>query len=199
MAINDVEVHKVDEEKREVVFKEALQELGPPDGSVLLQFDDVIGADLNEIVDEHFLQQLKEELSGQIGDLRFVKFVNEMIWAQFANYKNALEAENMKTIGKLVKISFEKVSLFFTFLDVCGHTLTISLKNPQWRATLDKELELCSAKTIPLCNATKELQNLSRETKRHNLSQLSQLSFEELGGKKRYIHVFQSNLSKSNV
>ena len=100
MAIIDVEVHKVDEEKREVVFKEALQELGPPDGSVLLQFDDVIGADLNEIVDEHFLQQLKEELSGQIGDLRFVKFVNEMIWAQFANYKNALEAENMKTIGK---------------------------------------------------------------------------------------------------
>ena len=115
MAIIDVEVHKVDEEKREVVFKEALQELGPPDGSVLLQFDDVIGADLNEIVDEHFLQQLKEELSGQIGDLRFVKFVNEMIWAQFANYKNALEAENMKTIGKLVKKSFEKVSLFFYF------------------------------------------------------------------------------------
>ena len=115
MAIIDVEVHKVDEEKREVVFKEALQELGPPDGSVLLQFDDVIGADLNEIVDEHFLQQLKEELSGQIGDLRFVKFVNEMIWAQFANYKNALEAENMKTIGKLVKKSFEKVSLFCFF------------------------------------------------------------------------------------
>ena len=100
LAIIDVEVHKVDEEKREVVFKEALQELGPPDGSVLLQFDDVIGADLNEIVDEHFLQQLKEELSGQIGDLRFVKFVNEMIWAQFANYKNALEAEKVKTIGK---------------------------------------------------------------------------------------------------
>ena len=66
--------------------------------------------------------------------------------------------------------------------------MTISLKNPQWRATLDKELELCSAKTIPLCNATKELQNLSRETKRHNLSQLSQLSFEELGGKKKLIY-----------
>ena len=88
-----------------------------------------------------------------------------MIWVAFTNYKKALEAENMKTI------------------DVCGHTLTISLKNPAWRATLDKELDLCSAKTIPLCNATKELQNLSRETKRHNLSQLSQLSFEELGGK----------------
>ena len=92
-------------------------------------------------------------------------------------------------------------NILFPFsIDVCGHTLTISLKNLDWRATLEKELELCSAKTIPLCqSSTKDLQNLSRETKRQNLSQLSQLSFEELGGKKRYIHVFQSNLSKSNV
>ena len=47
---------------------------------------------------------------------------------------------------------------------------------------LDQELELCSAKTIPLCNPSKELQTLSKETKRQNLSQLSQLSFEELEG-----------------
>ena len=30
MAVIDVEVHKVIEEKRETVFKEALKELGPP-------------------------------------------------------------------------------------------------------------------------------------------------------------------------
>ena len=48
---------------------------------------------------------------------------------------------------------------------------------------MDEELEMCSAKTIPLCqSSSKDLQNLSRETKRQNLSQLSQLSFEELGG-----------------
>ena len=35
---------------------------------------------------------------------------------------------------------------------------------------------------MPLCNASKELQTLSKETKRQNLSQLSQLSFEELEG-----------------
>ena len=57
------------------------------------------------------------------------------------------------------------------------------LKNPAWRETLDKELVLCSSKTIPLCNPSRELQTLTKETKRHNLSQLSQLSFEELEGK----------------
>merc|ERR1719225_1468631 len=93
-----------------------------------------------------------------------MKFINEMIWVSFNNYQLALDA-------------VEKGSI-----DVCGHTLTISLKNLDWRATLERELELCSAKTIPLCqSSTKDLQNLSRETKRQNLSQLSQLSFEELG------------------
>ena len=62
MAILDVEVHKVDSEKREKVFQEALKELGPPDGSIVLSFDDVIGADLNEIFDEHFAESLKTKV-----------------------------------------------------------------------------------------------------------------------------------------
>ena len=37
LAIIDVEVHKVDAEKREIVFQEALKDLGPPDGSIILQ------------------------------------------------------------------------------------------------------------------------------------------------------------------
>ena len=165
LSLIDVEVHQVNEKARETVFQEALQDLGPPDGSVLLQFDDVIGADLNEIVDDHFTESLKSKIIEELGELRFIKFINEMIWVAFNNYSNALEAAEKNSI------------------EVCGHTLTISLKNPNWRETLNKELELCSAKGIPLCNSTKELQNLSNETKRNNLSQLSQLSFEELGGK----------------
>merc|ERR550534_504381 len=164
LAILDVEVHKVDSEKREKVFQEALKELGPPDGSIVLSFDDAIGADLNEIFDEHFAESLKTKITEEFGDLRFIKFINEMIWVAFNNYKLALDA-------------VEKGSI-----EVCGHTLTISLKNLDWRHSLDEELEMCSAKTIPLCqSSSKDLQNLSRETKRHNLSQLSQLSFEELG------------------
>ena len=113
-----MEVHKVDEQQREGIFKEALQELGPPDGSVLLQFDDVIGADLNEIVDEHFLQTLKDELTEQIGPLRFVKFVNEMVWAAFTNYKKALEAENMKNIGEFYHLNFRAINEILSILQM---------------------------------------------------------------------------------
>ena len=66
--------------------------LGPPDGSIVLQFDDIIGADLNEIVDEHFTETLKTNITEEYGELRFVKFINEMIWVAFNNYKLAIDA-----------------------------------------------------------------------------------------------------------
>ena len=102
----DVEVHKVDAEKREKVFQEALKELGPPDGSIVLQFDDVIGADLNEIVDEHFTETLKTKITEEFGDLRFMKFINEMIWVSFNNYQLALDAVEKGSIGNQNKTPF---------------------------------------------------------------------------------------------
>ena len=107
------------EEKREPIFQEALKDLGPPDGSILLQFEDAIGkkltsiftiflfklniflfflytgADLNEIVDEHFLESLKSTLTEAFGELRFVKFINEMLWVAFHNYKVAIGKRTM--------------------------------------------------------------------------------------------------------
>lgn len=159
LAIIDVEVLQVNKEKREVVFQEALKQLGPPDGSVLLQFENLVAPAIQEVMDDHFMQQLQERLK-EIGELRFIKYIHEMIWVAFADYRVALEAVELGTI------------------EVCGHEMTFRLKNPDWRDILDKELDLCSAKTIPLCEVT-EL-NLRKESARL-LSQLSQLSFEELG------------------
>ena len=81
--------------------------------------------------------------------------------------------------GKFQNLILDHVGKFL-------HFFYLRLKNPAWRETLDKELVLCSSKTIPLCNPSRELQTLTKETKRHNLSQLSQLSFEELEGKFAY-------------
>lgn len=104
LSIIDVEVHRVLEDKREEVFKEALKELGPPDGSVLMQFEDVIGADLLDIVGDHFLGTLKELLIEAYGDIRFVKFMNEMIWVAFQDYKMALNAASQGSIEVMRKV-----------------------------------------------------------------------------------------------
>jgi len=58
--------------------------------------------------------------------------------------------------------------------------LTVHLKTPNWKELLKDELSLCSDNTVPLCG-NKDL-NLRKESAKL-LSQLSQLSFEELGGK----------------
>lgn len=161
LAVLDIEVLQVNERKREAVFAEALKIIGPPDGSILLQFDNLGSFDVSSVVaDDHFMESLSAEVS-KIGQIRFIKCIHELVWVAFMNHSKALEAVD---VGKI---------------QVCGHDLTIRLKRPDWRELLDKELRLCSSNTVPLCGS-KDL-NLRKESARL-LSQLSQLSFEELEG-----------------
>ena len=157
----DIEVLKLDTDKREQVFKEALDNIGPSDGSVLLQFANMANFDIQTVTDEHFMETLIQKIRTECGEIRFTKFIHEMIWIAFVLNEKALEA---------VKLSP---------MEVCGHELTVHLKTPDWNSVLEKELKLCADNTVPLCG-DKEL-NMRKESARL-LSQLSQLSFEELGG-----------------
>jgi hypothetical protein len=38
-------------------------------------------------------------------------------------------------------------------LQLCGHTLKLSLKTADWVAQAEREIELCSNNTVPLCSA----------------------------------------------
>ena len=76
-------------------------------------------------------------------------------------------------------------------LQVCDHELSVRLKHPNWRELLDNELLLCSSATVKLTRKTRDL-NLKRESAKL-LSQLSQLSFEELEGKYSVVKVNEMN------
>lgn len=184
LAILDVEALKVNVQKRESIFEEALKDVGPPDGSVLLQFENVVSFDLQNVIDDHFMDELHEEL-GKVGPIRFTKYINEMIWVAFMDHSHALDAEKLHQITvsfaliRLLTRLNKKSDTKYPVSKVCGHEITIRLKHPNWRELLEQELELCSNNTIPLCG-TKEL-NMRKESARM-LSQLSQLSFEELEG-----------------
>lgn len=78
---------------------------------------------------------------------------------------------------RIMQTIFEISLTFLIPFQVCGHDLTLRLYCPNWRELLNKELLLCSNNNVPLC-PSRDL-NLRRESKRL-LSQLSQLSFEEL-------------------
>ncbi len=74
LAVLDIEVLQLDEKRREAVFAEELKRIGPPDGAVVLQFENAVAADVQAIVAaEDFMPALIEEVN-KIGPTRMAKY-----------------------------------------------------------------------------------------------------------------------------
>lgn len=131
IAIIDVDVHCVDAAKRERVFNEVIQELGPPDGTIIVKaLDD---NEDSENFDDNFMMALLQDLS-LIGEVILVRFVGETIWVTFRDGQCALAAARKERT------------------QVCGIMLKLALKSPNWVELIDKEIDLCSNTTVPQYN-----------------------------------------------
>ncbi|XP_059468868.1 synaptojanin-1 [Neocloeon triangulifer] len=134
IAIVDIEVLKVDENRRHQVLLDVLQQQGPPDATVVVRVEDV--KDENEAVSlftDEFMMELLQELS-QVGEVILVRFVEETMWVTFREGECALAAANK---GRLT---------------LCGHRVQLCLKTPDWLQQAQLEMALCSNNTQPLCD-----------------------------------------------
>lgn len=129
IALIDIDIYQINEEKRKKVFKEVVEDLGPPDSTVIVQ---VLGDDAYSVFDDNFMMSLLQELS-QIGEVILVRFVEDTMWITFRDGQCALAAAKKGST------------------QLCGHTLHLSLKTTRWVEEAEKELELCSDNTVPLC------------------------------------------------
>ncbi|KAF7992176.1 hypothetical protein HCN44_001501 [Aphidius gifuensis] len=137
IAFIDIDVHVVDNEKRQIVFKEVIQDLGPPDGTIVVKLinntntnnnNDVNNDnndDMDSMFDDNFMHALLQELS-HIGEVILVRFVGETIWVTFRDGQCALSAAKK------------------SMTQVCGQNLKLSLKSPNWIELIEKEIEICS-------------------------------------------------------
>lgn len=132
IAIIDIDVHQVDVEKRERVFKEVIEDLGPPDGTIIVKAVEDGSDDMDSVFDDSFMMALLQDFS-HIGEVILVRFVGETIWVTFRDGQCALAAANKGTT------------------QVCGQTLKLSLKSPNWVKLIQKEIEICSNIAIPQC------------------------------------------------
>lgn len=134
IAIVDINVFQVDESQRSAVFKEVIQDLGPPDATIIVHND---SSQSNEddltVFDNSFMMALLQELS-QIGEVILVRFVEDTMWVTFRDGQCALVAVKK---GKT---------------QICGQSLTMTLKTPNWQEVYRKEILLCSNNTVPLCD-----------------------------------------------
>ncbi|XP_049806410.1 synaptojanin-1 [Schistocerca nitens] len=169
IAVIDIDVGHVDEERRSQIFMEVIQDIGPPDATVVIQAVDseATGEDL---FDDNFMMALLQELS-QIGEVILVRFVEDTMWVTFRDGQCALVAASK------------------SHTQICGHALNLSLKTPNWQDQALKEIELCSNNTIPLCNHIEPLPELS--------SDVSSTTDQECTDKADYVYSVDRSYSPS--
>lgn len=133
IAILDVEYSMIDTDKRSRVFNEVIQDLGPPDATVVIQADAQHDEDEDSIYDENVTAALVQELA-EIGEVTLVRFVGETMWVTFKDGQSALTCVNRKRN-----------------VQVCGINLTIKLKTVDWMSMVQKEIDLATTNCVQLC------------------------------------------------
>lgn len=139
IAIIDIEISRIDQQRRSQVFSDVIRDLGPPDGTILIQATNTANnADSGEedegsIYDENLMSALIQELT-QIGEVTLVRFVGDTMWVTFRDGQSALTAAQKQ------------------FVQVCGVNLAIKLKTEQWIQRVEKEILLCTPNTVSFCD-----------------------------------------------
>lgn len=136
VSVIEIEAFMVDERKRDKVFTEVVQQLGPPDATVILSSQDP-SVFHEEDSDEMILRELSV-----CGQVILVRHVEHEFRVTFSDGLGALAACQLRTI------------------QVGNHVVEISLKTKDWKNHLEKEMALCVNNTIPLL-ANGENNNLS--------------------------------------
>ncbi|XP_064476937.1 synaptojanin-1-like isoform X2 [Ornithodoros turicata] len=135
----DIEVAKVDESVREQIFAEVIEQMGPPDGTVIVRTETE-----DEVFDDDFINELVEIFSS-VGEVVLIRFAAETLWVTFSEGQGALAAVHLS--GKPVN----------------GHKVTIMLKTPDWTQAVEHELRLCSNNTIPLASTVENGDDVAQE------------------------------------
>lgn len=140
IAIIDVEVFQLDVDQRQLVFKEVIQDLGPPDATIIVYLE--AQAETNEytstIYDENVTSSLIQELS-KFGEITLVRYVDDQMWITFRDGQSALNAVKM---GNII---------------VSDLPLLLKLKTENWLEQVNKEIDLCTLNVLPLCDSSVKL------------------------------------------
>lgn len=94
VAVIDIDIRRVDPDKREQVFYQVIGDLGPPDATIIIQCLDAPQSE--EFIDDNLTMAILQELS-QIGEVILVRFVVNTMWVTFSDGQCALTAAEKKS------------------------------------------------------------------------------------------------------
>ncbi|KAK9887395.1 hypothetical protein WA026_022333 [Henosepilachna vigintioctopunctata] len=128
-----IEGRKVNDSLREEVFYQVIADLGPPDGTMIVTYDNPDHNNETTVFEDNFVMILLEQFS-QFGETILVRFVGDTMWVTFREGQSVLQAVK-KTNGKIT---------------IQDNELTLRLKTPNWLQQVKDEIGLCSTNTVPL-------------------------------------------------
>ncbi|KAF4533412.1 hypothetical protein B566_EDAN013288 [Ephemera danica] len=133
IAIIDVDILQVNDQRRNEVFMEVMQDLGPPDATIVVQVEDSDNNDTSSVFTDEFMMALLQDLS-QVGEVILVRFVEDTMWVTFRDGQCALAAAKKG------------------YTQLCGYDVKLTLKTADWLTQTQNEVLLCSNNTVPLCD-----------------------------------------------
>lgn len=139
IAILGIDICKLDEGKRDVIFKKVLENVGPLDGTVILKMVNE-NVDIAAAINDDFMADLLSKLS-VFGTIILVRFVENMMWVTFKDGKSALNA------------------VVNSILEINSYQLKVSLKSPNWVQQTLREINVCNDNTVPLYDFIKNSGN----------------------------------------
>lgn len=97
VATIDIEIHKIDPERRQNVFYQVIADLGPPDGTIVVHCQDCPPTEDGSVFADNLMFALLQELA-QIGEVILVRFVADTMWVTFRDGQCALTAAAKKFV-----------------------------------------------------------------------------------------------------
>lgn len=110
VATVDIEIHKIDPERRQNVFYQVIADLGPPDGTIIVHWQDSPQNEDGPVFDDNLMFALLQELA-QIGEVILVRFVADTMWVTFRDGQCALSAASKKFV-RVRFVCFIRVIVF---------------------------------------------------------------------------------------
>ncbi|CAD5116080.1 DgyrCDS5010 [Dimorphilus gyrociliatus] len=134
LALYDVELIRVNSERRFDVYDEVISLQGPSDATVVVFYSDNAGMD-----DESFQNII--QVIGASGNIILVRFVEQSTLITFSSGKEALEA--VKSDG----------------LSIGGREMRVTLKTGDWKQILQREMKLADICDEPVADEAEEVED----------------------------------------
>ncbi len=135
------EILDVDSEKRSLVFRNVLEQLGPLDATVIVTINDYDDNSVS-LFDDGFVTSILKRLANEAGEIILARFGEDNLRVTFRDGQCALKAAKLGTIS------------------IMNKPIIIQLKTPNWIEAVEEELKLGINNTIPLVDRISDCDEL---------------------------------------